>query len=296
MPRRPDITEQTGRGARESEGGLGSVLSQFGWQEMPWGRFLLWLALGIALLFAVIFAWHQIEEFLIKDDRFRVAEADDFTAKSPNLIVEGVHYASTSQIRHVFADDFGRSLFLVPIQARREELLQIDWVEAATVSKVWPNTLKVWVHERTPVAFVQLRVNRKDGASQFALIDKDGYILRPKVAAKFTLPVMTGLRESDPVETRRTRVRRALGMLKEIGSLADNISEVNVSDPNDLIVAQHIDNRVVYLMVGDEEYAARIKNFLANYQQIKAKRPDATTLDLRVDGVITAVGGDDNGK
>lgn len=294
MPKRPDITEQTGRSAREPEGGsVASVLSQFGWQEMHWGRFLLWLALGIGLLFAVIFAWHQIEEFLIKDDRFRIAEADDFTAKSPNLIVEGVHYASTSQIRHVFADDFGRSLFLVPIQARRQELLQIDWVEAATVSKIWPNTLKVWVHERTPVAFVQLRSSRKDGPSQFALIDKDGYILRPRVAAKFTLPVMTGLQESDPLEMRRMRVRRALGMLKEIGSLADNISEVNVSDPNDMIVAQHIDNRVVYLMLGDEEYGGRIKNFLGNYRQIKAKRPDATTLDLRVDGVITAVGGDD---
>ena len=42
-----------------------------------------------------------------------------------------------SQIRHVFAEDFGRSLYLVPIaETPAEELLEIDWVEDATVSKV----------------------------------------------------------------------------------------------------------------------------------------------------------------
>jgi len=34
---------------------------------------------------------------------------------------------------------------------------------------------------------------------------------------------------------------------------------------------------------------------LANYSEIREKRPDARTLDLRVDGVITAVG-DDQGE
>lgn len=296
MPKRPEISGQTGRSAREASGGATAVLAHLGWDEIHWGRFILWAAIGVGLMVAVLFAWHQIEEFLIKDSRFQVAEADDFAGKSPNLVVEGVHYASSSQIRHVFADDLGRSLFLAPIQTRREQLLQIDWVESATVSKIWPNTLKVSIHERTPVAFVQLHPNGKDGVSQFALIDKDGYILRPKVAAKFTLPVMTGIRESEPLETRRARVRRVLGMLKEIGPLADGISEVNVADSNNLIVAQHIENRVVNLMLGDEDYAARIKNFLANYKQIEAKRPDATTLDLRVDGVITAVGGEGDGK
>ncbi len=296
MPRRPDIAGQTGRSAREVAGASPGIMAQFGWNEIPWGRFLLWSALGVLAMVAVLFAWHQIEEFLIKDSRFRVAEADDFAGKSPNLKVEGVHYASSSQIRHIFADDFGRSLFLAPIQTRREQLLQIDWVEAATVSKIWPDTIKVWVHERTPVAFVHLPANRKDGVSQFALIDKDGYILRPRVAAKFTLPVLTGIRESEPLDKRRIRVRRALGMLKEIGSLADGITEVNVADPYNLIAAQHIEDGVVNLMLGDEDYAARIRNFLANYKQIKAKRPDVATLDLRVDGMITAVGSEGNGK
>jgi hypothetical protein len=49
-------------------------------------------------------------------------------------------------------------------------------------------------------------------------------------------------------------------------------------------------------MLGDENYAERLQNFLANYNEIERKRPDARTLDLRVDGVITAVGEDVRGK
>jgi cell division protein FtsQ len=237
--------------------------------DIRWKRFAVWLIAGVLAMMAVLVAWRRTEEFLIKDDRFRVAQADDFGAASPNLIVEGIHYASASQIRHVFAADFGRSLYLVPIEERRAQLVQIDWVEDAAVSKIWPNTLTVRVQERKPIAFVHLQPNRRDGMSHLALIDKDGYILRPRVAARFTLPVITGIRESEARENRRARVRRVLGMLKEIGPLAEQISEVNVADPNDLIVAEHVDNDVVNLMLGDENYADRLQNFLANYAEIK---------------------------
>jgi hypothetical protein len=81
-------------------------------------------------------------------------------------------------------------------------------------------------------------------------------------------------------------------MLKEIGPLAGQISEVDVADPNNLIVAEHVGESVLDLMIGDDNYTERLQSFLANYPQIKEKRPDAKTLDLRVDGVITAVGED----
>ncbi len=265
-------------------------------ERIRWVRFTFWLIAGVILMVSTLFAWHATEEFLIKDDRFRVAESDDFRGRSPNLIVEGVQYASTSQIRHVFAEDLDRSLYLVPIEKRRLELLEIDWVADATVSKVWPNTLRVLIHERVPVAFVRLAPNRKDGMSRLALIDKEGHILRPRVAAQFTLPVMTGIRESETLENRRARVRRVLGMLKDIGPLAGQISEINVADPNNLIIAEHVDNAVVNLMLGDDNYAERLQSFLNNYSAIREKRPDAKTLDLRVDGVITAVGGDGGGE
>jgi cell division protein FtsQ len=255
-----------------------------------WGRFAFWVVAGGLVMLALLFALRWTEEFLIRNDRFRISEPEDVAGQSPNLEVEGVRYASPSQIRHVFAEDIGRSLYLVPIWKRRAELLEIDWVEDATVAKVWPNSLRVVVHERTPVAFVHLPPNRKDGMSQFALIDKDGYILRPRVASRFTLPVITGIRETEPIEDRKSRVRLVLAMLKDIGPLAAQISEIDVHNPNDLIVAEHVHDTVLNLMLGNENFADRIRNFLDHYEEIKARRPDAKTLDLRVDGVITATG------
>jgi cell division protein FtsQ len=262
---------------------------------LHWGRFTLWLIAGLALMIAVVVAWHRVEEFLIKDLRFRIAQADEFAGQSPDLVVEGVHYASASQIRHVFAEDLGRSLYLVPIQERRRQLLDIDWVEDATVSKIWPKAIRVRITERAPVAFVHLRPNARDGMSRFALIDRGGVILRPRVAAKFTLPVITGIREDESLPNRRARVRRVLAMLTDIGTLAGQISEIDISDPNNLVVEEHVGARVLTLLLGDENYVERLQNFLANYSEIQAKRPDATTIDLRVDGVITAIGVDKRG-
>jgi hypothetical protein len=108
--------------------------------------------------------------------------------------------------------------------------------------------------------------------------------------------VISGVRETEPVDNRRARVRRVLAMLREIGPLAGQISEIDIADPNDLIVAEHVGANVVNLMLGDDNYTERLQSFLANYPQIKGKRPDAKTLDLRVDGVITAVGGDGGGE
>jgi cell division protein FtsQ len=289
MARRPDARPENdarpSRPVRRDEPESTSVLD-----NIRWGRLAIWTGLGMFVLVGALFAWHRTEDFLVRDSRFRMAEPEDFAGLSPSLIVEGSHYASTSQIRHVFAPDFGRSLYLVPIDSRRQELLAIDWVQEATVSKTWPNTLKVHIDERRPVAFIRLPANRRTGLSEFALIDKDGYILRPRTKAKFTLPVINGISESEDRDNRRARVHRVLGMLDSIGPLAVHVSEVDASDVNDLIVAEHMDNRILSLLVGDENYQSRMSNFVNNYNEIKLKRPDATTFDLRVDNLITVVG------
>ena len=194
-----------------------------------WSRFALWLAVGAVGMMSVLLAWRQIDEFLIKDDRFRIPEANQATGRSPHLTFEGVRYASAAKINDVFAVDCGRSLYLAPVQVRRRQLLAIDWVEEATVSKIWPNSLRVVVHERNPVAFIRLQ-KQQDGASEFALIDRDGYVLHPHIKSMFTLPVIAGLHETGPVADRRLRVRRVLAMLDAIGSLSEKISEIDATD------------------------------------------------------------------
>ena len=98
------------------------------------------------------------------------------------------------------------------------------------------------------------------------------------------------MQENENIENRKARVHRALSMLREIGPLSNQISEVDVTDVNNIMVAEHVGNNVVNLILGDENFQDRMANFLANYNEIKEKRPDATVLDLRVDGAITAVG------
>jgi cell division protein FtsQ len=254
--------------------------------SIPWGRLTAWALLGLVVMVGSLFAWRRTEEFLIQDDRFRIAEADHFNGPSPNLQIEGVHYASPSQVRGVFASDLGRSLYLLPVEKRRQQLLAIDWIEEASVSKIWPHTVIVRVHERVPVAFVQLAPNRKDGLSQFALIDKDGIILRPRVPAKFTLPLIKGVHEQEDPLTRRARVRKVLAMLEDLGPLAASVSDVDATDTSNLVISEKMDGRVFSLMVGEENYKSRVMGFQTNYPQIKAARPDATTFDLRVDGDI----------
>jgi cell division protein FtsQ len=255
---------------------------------MRWGRVIVYAGLILTFLAGSLIAWHRTTDFLIRDDRFRLAEAATSSGQSPNLLVEGAHYASPPEIRHIFAPDLGRSLYLTPVEERRAALLAIDWVAEASVSKIWPNTLMVQVKERQPVAFVELPPVRAGGPAEFALVDREGMILRPRVPAKFTLPLVRGVRESEDRPMRKRRVAKAMAMMDELGEMAAAVGEINVSDLSNLVVSERIGGRVVTLLLGEDSFRNRMAYFMSSYPEIKAKRPDATTFDLRLDGVIAA--------
>lgn len=222
--------------------------------------------------FAGLYAFHALETFLIRDPRFALSE--------PTL--EGVSHTPTGAMEGIFAEDAGRSLYLIPLADRRASLRRVDWVKDATVLRVWPNRIIAKVTERTPVAFVTL------GAGRVALIDEDGVILSP-AKDRFTLPVLAGVRVSDRIAERRDRVQRLLALTRELGDAAQKISEVDVSDPDNLKVNEPFDGRIVTLLLGDHNFAARHRNFLNHFAEIKRKLPGASTLDLRLEDRITVV-------
>jgi cell division protein FtsQ len=227
-----------------------------------------------------LYAFHRVEQFLIRDSRF--ALGGDGSTDASTLDIQGAEHASRRAIETVFAEDLGRSVYLLPLADRRATLQTVDWVKDASVARLWPNRVVVRVTERQPVAFLTL------GPSRFGLIDADGVIL-PQSPGRFHLPVLTGVQTRDSVPERRAKVQRMLHLLSELGGMADKLSEIDVSDRDNLKVTQPYEGRMVTLLLGDQDFGVRYQNFVSHYGEIKQKLPGATTLDLRLEDRITVV-------
>jgi hypothetical protein len=246
------------------------------------------IAIGASLvLTSGIYASQRFEQFLIRDPRFFLPGPADYGLESPNLEVEGLKYASRAQILTLFEPDMGRSVFLFPLRARRKALLNVRWVHDASIIRVWPNRVQVRIWERQPVAFVKLRA---ESMERWALIDDEGVILEPPLKAAFHLPMLAGIQPGESTIQRGVRVRRAQHLMQELGSLANQISEADVSDLDDLKVTEKLDGRAVTLMLGDHNFSPRVRNFLDHYPDIHRRIPQVTTFDLRLDDRITGVG------
>jgi cell division protein FtsQ len=255
-----------------------------------WLRHALISAAVLAVLVVVLFLWSRADAFLAEDLRFRLAEPSAQGGESPSLRIEGVVYTPRARIVETFAADYGRSLYLLPLAERRRSLLAIDWVKDATVSRLWPDRLAVRIVERKPVAFVQLPVAPGTLSNEVALIDFEGAILVQPDRARFTLPVLTGITRDQSQGMRRGRVQAALRLVDDLGDLAGQLSEIDVSDPGNLKVVQPAEGHVVMLMLGDRNFLSRLRNFLRHYPEILRRLPNAASFDLRLDNRITALG------
>src|SRR5581483_3092581 len=193
---------------------------------MPNWRIVMVVSAVLVVALVSLYALHTAEQFLIRDPRFALngPEGDQET-----LEISGASHASQRQIAGVFSQDAGRSVYLLPMSDRQTTLRAVDWVKDASIVRLWPNRVLVRVNERTPVAFIAV------SQSRFGLIDEDGVIL-PPATDRFTLPVLAGVRPADPPSERRERVHRMLKLTRELGDDTSKISEIDVSDPDDLKV------------------------------------------------------------
>jgi cell division protein FtsQ len=226
----------------------------------------------LAVLGAALYAFHRTEQFLIRDPRFTLSSAE-------SIQIFGARHASRAALEAVFAEDVGRSVYLAPLQDRLASLRTVDWVRDASVARVWPNRLMVHVVEREPVAFVRL-------ASRPGLIDAQGVILPPG-RDRFDLPMLAGVSPRDSLVERREAVGRMLALTSALGEAAAEISEIDVSDPDNIVVSQSYRGRVLKLMLGDRNFAVRYGNFLNHYGEIETRLPGASVLDLRLETQIT---------
>jgi cell division protein FtsQ len=243
-------------------------------------------AAAICVLLGAIWAGLEIEHILVNDTRFLLESAPEPGVASRGFLVEGVRYASESQIADVFRRDFGRSIYLCPIRERRLALMGIDWIKEASVSRIWPNRLYVRIVERTPVAFVQRAA--ADGTMAYGLVDTEGVMLDPQRAARLALPVLAGVSATSDAR-RREQVRRFLRLQTELGPLMEGISEVDVADPYNTRVTVAYNGRAITLMLGDRDFEPRYRKFSDHRKEVLEVVPNARVLDLRLKHKFTAV-------
>jgi cell division protein FtsQ len=249
-------------------------------------RWRLWMnvALACVALAVVIFAGRKVRHFVVTDPRFKLASPDE---RGLGLSMAGIAHASRTRVMATFNADFGRSVFLMPIAERRRRLLAVDWVEDASIARIWPNQVAVRIQERKPIAFVNIRVPHGRGA-RVLLIDAEGVLLEPPAQSHFTFPVLAGVTEEQTEPERRQRVHAMLRLLHELGALGKEISEVNAAVPENLIIVTRVDGRAVELVMGNQNSAARMQNFLDHYSEIRRRSGNARAFDLRLDDRITA--------
>jgi cell division protein FtsQ len=199
--------------------------------------------------------------------------------KVGRVLVSGSHFLSEGEVRELLGPAVGENILALDIEALKTRLRASPWVADATVSRTLPDTLRIEVRERVPLALAELdRLYLMDGNGD--LID----IYGPKTGA-FDLPIVRGLLGVDEA-SRGDRAQRAGALLRDLAELGSEISEVYVLPSGDLRAVLRGPGEV--LLFGDPPYRQRFLTFLSLRRDLAEKAPDAEHFDLRFRGRIFA--------
>jgi cell division protein FtsQ len=242
-----------------------------GWQRL---RGLLYLGavvvpLGIASYFLTTFA--------LSSPSFELVSGDD-------VQVIGNRFVSREEIANALGlplharDGAGLNVFRLSLEAKRQQVESIAWVRSAAVTRILPNRLQVRVVERNPVAFVNV-----SGAVD--LVDGNGVLLDRPQNAPFDFPVITGLDTTAGLDERRTRMGLFQDFVGQIGEEISQagwmVSEVDLSDLDDLKALLVQGRDTVQVHFGHESFRERFHNFLSVLQELRKNNTPLDSMDLR---------------
>lgn len=227
------------------------------------------------------FLLYETAHFLLYSPRMMLA-------RPQQIELAGNRYVSRGAVLEKFAGDRGRSVLRIPLDARRKALEEIPWVEQATVERLLPNRIRVELVERTPVAFLRL-------GADLALVDAYGRVLDRPLAGEFRFPVVDGIAETTPLDTREQRMKLYVQFLKDIELVrpraAERVSEADLSDDKDLratlaglpelLAAGGGAQGAVLVHFGDGDFTNKYRLFIENIAQWRATIGRVDSVDLR---------------
>jgi cell division protein FtsQ len=229
---------------------------------------------------AVVVAFAEVRSYLLHDPRFIVATSDD-------IQIMGTQHLTRAQVLSVFGADLERNIFRVSLIERKADVERLPWVAHATVMRLLPNTIRMQITERTPIAFVRQ-------GTQIGLVDAGGVLLdMPPDAAgdpHYSFPVLTGLSADLPLDTRAARMSVYEQFMTELRSadqhLTDSLSEVDISDPEDVKALIASGSSDILVHFGKEDFLKRYHEFEQNLPGWKQQYPNLASADMRYEGQV----------
>ena len=237
---------------------------------------LLWAMSVAATLCAAALAAAGLYHYGEHSWRFRVESSD-------NLEITGTGNVTKAQIMEVMGADIGRNIFFIPLAQQQAQLEQIPWVESASVMRFVPNRLQVEIHERTPVAFARV-------GARIALIDAGGTLMELPRNHKYSFPVILGMNPGEPLSTRAPRMKAYGELIRDLDSsgarYSQDLSEVDLSDLDDLKVRVNDPAGDVLLHLGSSNYLKRYKIYVSHVQAWRQQFQKLESVNLRYDNQV----------
>lgn len=229
----------------------------------------------LAVLAAIVLTIAGVRQFLLHDPRFLITSSSE-------IAIEGNQHISRSDVLAVFGSDLERNIFKVPLAERRADLERLPWVASATVMRLLPNHIRVQMVERTPVAFTR-------HGTRIGLVDASGVLLDmpPESAGDphSSFPVLTGLSPSDTPEVRAARMEVFRRFMTDLGSagvaVTQSLSEVDVTNPEDVKALVTSDGADILVHFGDEDFLHRYQEFEKHLPEWRTQYPHLASADMR---------------
>ncbi|HXW92824.1 MAG TPA: FtsQ-type POTRA domain-containing protein [Terriglobales bacterium] len=235
--------------------------------------YLAWAALTFGFVFVVGVAGLAAYRYGQHSWRFRVESSDE-------IEITGLANVTRSQVMEVMGEDIGRNIFFVPLGQRKKQLEQIPWVESASLMRFVPNRLKIEIQERRPAAFARV-------GSKILLIDTSGVLMDLPVSnrRRFSFPVVLGMNLAEPQSTRAERMKTYSRLVAELDSggahYSQDVSEVDLSDPEDVKVLASDAGGEVLVHLGSSDFLERFKIYMSHVQQWRQQFARLDSVDLR---------------
>jgi cell division protein FtsQ len=244
-------------------------------------RLARWLFLAFLALLPLSAGGYMLARYAVNSPSLEMNSPDDVT-------LEGNHYVSREEILNALGvpvrhSGSGINIFRMSLRSQERQVQAIPWIRSATIVRSYPHHLAVYVAEREPVAFASV-------GGQIKMVDQNGVLLDTPDKGHFDFPILRGLDAHADPRGRKAQVDLYREFMRETSDQVSRsgwiVSEVNVSDPDDLQALLVQGPQTLLVHFGSQNFLARFENFLTILPELRNANSPIDSVDLRYNNQV----------